>query len=498
MRLVRRGRKFSIVYDDNGRQRWIATGLTDRAEAEKRIVAERLKLQRLRNGLAPETENPNLKLLVAIKGFLKRKRQLSPKQQKALRKRLLICSYEILRRRRIKHQVRAHHLRDKIKPFLRGRRLLEMNAPLVEHWLDDQLENGLGRSGFKGSSYKTVRDKVRTLVEVMDFWYRRKKRIPENPLARLDMPKASEVPNNTAPRKERRPFEPDEAIEFFRAAEDLDRDRLERLLRERREPGAIRPPMRLLFLTLLNTGARPSEILTTPMHEAVLDGAPHFYIPKERCKTRWKGERRATIHPGLATMLTEYRSAFRSAAQPEDLFFLGPEGASLDTHQLLDQFYAASRLAFVRLESRAAGIALNNGDDRQIAYYIVKKKLNFGGGSRLRPETLKWRADEEIRIRGLATRLMLAVRKRMKGIDAYALRHTHGTWAADQEVPEIHISKQLGHRVRGITGRYISSRSIKLIDPSRSSRAVWELLTASMRATQRDQSVEVGVAAAGS
>ena len=122
---------------------------------------------------------------------------------------------EIQRRRRIKHQVRARHLRDKIKPFLHGRRLLEMNAPLVERCLDDQLAHGLGRSGFKGSSYKTVRDKVRTLVEVMDFWYRRKKRIPENPLPRLDMPKASEVPNNTAPRKERRPFEPHQAVELI-------------------------------------------------------------------------------------------------------------------------------------------------------------------------------------------------------------------------------------------------------------------------------------------
>lgn len=494
MRLVKRGKKYYIVKDDNGRQRWIATGQSERAQAEKMLVSERQKLERIRAGLTPESENPNLKVLVAIKGFLRRKSQLSKERQKALKRRLLVCCYEILGRKRIRRQVRARHIRDKIWPFLRGRRLLEMTAPMVERWIDRQFEVGVGRSGFTGSSYKTVKDKVRTINELMDFWHRRRKMLPENPLARLDMPKPSEVPASTAPRKERRAFEVDEAIEFFRAADDLDRARLERLLQEKRRPGAVRPPLQLVFLTLLTSGARTSEILTTPMHEAVLDGAPHFFIPAERCKTRWKGERRATIHPDLAALLIEYRNKFRSAAMPEDRFFLGPEGASMDTAQLLDQFYAIAYLAFVRMESRAMGIALNGGDDRFVAIY---KKINFGGGSRLRPETLQWRADEEIRIRALATRLMLAVRKRLKGLDSYSLRHTHGTWAAHQEVPDIHISKQLGHRVRGITGRYISSKSAKLIDPSRSSHAVWELLMKSMRATQHDLQNALGAAAAG-
>src|SRR6185295_16771366 len=90
MRLVKRGGRYSIVYEEAGRQRWVATGLTDRAAAEQLIVKERKKQERLRAGLAPATENQNLKLLVAIKGFMKRKRQLSKAQQKALRRRLLV------------------------------------------------------------------------------------------------------------------------------------------------------------------------------------------------------------------------------------------------------------------------------------------------------------------------------------------------------------------------------------------------------------------------
>jgi integrase len=117
-----------------------------------------------------------------------------------------------------------------------------------------------------------------------------------------------------------------------------------------------------------------------------------------------------------------------------------------------------------------------------VALYIWQQKTQSCGGSRLRPETIQLREAEEIRVKALASRLMLAVRKRLKNLDVYALRHTHGTWAADQEVPEIHISKQLGHRIQGITGRYISSRSVKLIDPGRSSRAVWEMLIAAERA----------------
>jgi len=90
MRLVKRGGTYSIVYEEAGRQRWIATGLSDRAAAEQLIVKERKKQERVRAGLAPATENPNLKLTVAIKGFMKRKRQLSKAQQKALRRRLLV------------------------------------------------------------------------------------------------------------------------------------------------------------------------------------------------------------------------------------------------------------------------------------------------------------------------------------------------------------------------------------------------------------------------
>ena len=482
MRLVKRGKTYSIVYEDAGHQRWVATGLSDRAAAEQLIVKERKKQERVRAGLSPATENPNLKLLIAVKGFMKRKRQLSKAQQKALRRRLLVCSYEILGKRRIKHQVRARHIREKIKPFLRGRRLLEITAPLVERWLDGQLLHGRGKSGFKGASYKTVKDKVRLVSELMDFWYRRKKILPEDPLARLDMPKPNEVPNNSAPRKERRAFEVDEIVEFFRAVGDLDRARLAKLFIERRKQCVVRCPVLPIFRTLLATGARTSEILTTPMHECVLDGGQYFYIPKERCKTKAKGERRATMHPAIAKELMEYRAKYRAAAAPEDMFLLGPEGTKMDTARLLDQFYAGVYLAFVRMEARAANIELLPGDDQRVALYIWKKKIQSIGGSRLRPETLVLREGEEIRIKKLASRLMLAVRKRMKGLDVYALRHTHGTWAADQEVPEIHISKQLGHRIQGITGRYISSRSVKLIDPGRSSRAVWEMLMAAERA----------------
>jgi hypothetical protein len=69
MRLVKRGGTYSIVYEEAGRQRWMATGLTDRAAAEQRIVKERAKQERILAGLAPATENPNLKVDGAYQGI---------------------------------------------------------------------------------------------------------------------------------------------------------------------------------------------------------------------------------------------------------------------------------------------------------------------------------------------------------------------------------------------------------------------------------------------
>ncbi|HLX61495.1 MAG TPA: hypothetical protein VKX17_09465 [Planctomycetota bacterium] len=54
------------MYEEAGRQRWVATGLSDRAAAEQLIVKERKKQERVRAGLAPATESRELSGMVGV------------------------------------------------------------------------------------------------------------------------------------------------------------------------------------------------------------------------------------------------------------------------------------------------------------------------------------------------------------------------------------------------------------------------------------------------
>jgi len=106
-------------------------------------------------------------------------------------------------------------------------------------------------------------------------------------------------------------------------------------------------------------------------------------------------------------------------------------------------------------------------------------KVRSVGGSRLTQETQATRTIYRQRLTAIADLLAVPVSRRIKHMDTYALRHSHATWASDRGVPEVCIAKQLGHKVRGITGRYLSLESRKLIDSKRCSHAVWEMLMAS-------------------
>lgn len=496
MRLRKRGNKYSIVWDEGDKQVYKPTGCTNREDAELVLAKERKNLERRRQGLPPINVKSDMTFLAAVDGFAHTKRRLSRDRHKTIRRRLLAIGYEVLTGKRLGSHIRKKVMTETVEPFLATRLLLEIRPENLEPWIDDQFEHGNGKYGHKGSTYKTVKEKVRQIEELFDFWHRRKKAIGENPIVQLDMPKTTEVPENAQPRKVRRPFEVDEAVEFFRALEDLDAQRAARYAQDKREVRIDLVPAAPIFRALLATGCRSMELLQARVHEVVLDSKPHVWVPMSRCKTRYLGERAATIHPDLALELTDYKKRYRKDADPEDVFFLSPEGKTMDSERLNDLFYEALYLAFVRMEVGALGASHPKATEHLVARFLRTGKINFGGGSRLRVETLALRGEAERAIKEIASRIRLKVEKRAEELDPYCLRHTHGTWAADQEVPEIHISKQLGHSIRGITGRYISKRSMTLIDPRRCSHAVWELL-AKAELEREDRVATSGSSAAG-
>jgi integrase len=149
---------------------------------------------------------------------------------------------------------------------------------------------------------------------------------------------------------------------------------------------------------------------------------------------------------------------------------------SIDSERLLDHFHRAVYLAFVRLEARICQTQLTDAEADDVAFYLQRGKVRSVGGSRLTQETQAARTIYRERITAIADLLAIPVSRRTKHMDTYAFRHSHATWASDQGVAEVCIAKQLGHKVRGITGRYLSLESRKLIDSKRCSHAVWEML----------------------
>ena len=149
MRLVKRGRRYSIVFEEAGRQRWISTGLTSRGAAHQELTKLRKKIRLQQQGILPY-ENPKLRLLSAMKVFLRRtKGQFTSKQRKSLRRRLMTICYEVFHKRLVKRKLSAIKFARVIKPYLSRKRVMDLTCPLVEDWITRQIENGRSILGHK-------------------------------------------------------------------------------------------------------------------------------------------------------------------------------------------------------------------------------------------------------------------------------------------------------------------------------------------------------------
>jgi len=98
--------------------------------------------------------------------------------------------------------------------------------------------------------------------------------------------------------------------------------------------------------------------------------------------------------------------------------------------------------------------------------------------------------------------------EKMKGVDVYALRKTHRTWAELQGVPAILIDKQLGHSsvntqganefVRALLGsdtgrKHYLDVALDLFDAGRSARAVRTLLDQALKSIHASASCLIGI-----
>ncbi len=270
---------------------------------------------------------------------------------------------------------------------------------------------------------------------------------------------------------ERRAMLPDEVARAFGAADRLD------ALHGRK--ARLRP----LLVALLVTAPRVSALVECDVDALKVDRID--YGDDVGNKRRGYG----ALDPKTAQELRDY-----VGSRKEGPLFLAADGGRYAKERLLDVW----RQAF--------GLGLLDAllpDETVKTRYLVNTALLAGrvkvsrGGSRLRDETRRRRAELEARILKLVGGVREKWVEALRGVDVHAFRKTHQTWAEAQGVPAVLIDKQLGHSVgsKGLdvfkavralssgsrTGRkhYLDLGS-KLLDPTPSAEAVRSLLDAAV------------------
>lgn len=137
MRISKKGKRWYILHEENGKQIWKSTGLTNKADAEELLVKRRKEKERVDAGLAPSVTDSKLGYLEAVEVFLSKKTQLEEGHQALLRGRLLTGAYQMFRIAeghpidKVKYY-RKRKLKEEVIPYLKTKRLMELTPAVVE------------------------------------------------------------------------------------------------------------------------------------------------------------------------------------------------------------------------------------------------------------------------------------------------------------------------------------------------------------------------------
>lgn len=270
---------------------------------------------------------------------------------------------------------------------------------------------------------------------------------------------------------ERRALLPDEVARAFAAADRLD------AMHKRKAP--LRPAL----VALLVTAPRIGSLVDRDVSDLKADRID--YGDDVGNKRRGYG----ALDAKTAQELRDY-----VGARKEGPLFLAADGGGYAKERFLDVWRQAFSLGTI--DALLPDESEENRFLTSSALLAGRVKVSRGG-SRLRDETRRRRAELETRILKLVGKVREKWSEAMVGVDVHAFRKTHQTWAEAQGIPAVLIDKQLGHAVgsKGLdvfkavralssgsrTGRkhYLDLGS-KLLDPAPCAEAVRSLLDAAV------------------
>jgi integrase len=274
--------------------------------------------------------------------------------------------------------------------------------------------------------------------------------------------------------RERRAYKPEEIVSLLRAARDLDG------LTGRAYP------LEIVLKVLLFTGNRPSAVFGATA-DKVRNG--RIELPEGRgCKRNGLAYLPTAFLPKLNTYL-----ASRHAIGTEKPLLVSPLGKALDIRNVRADFTRAMYLSALRsVWPQDAGIV----QPEEVAFYLQRKRVP-GNDGKPPKDAAKLSA---IRNRGmliaeLGERLRPAVMAALAGLDLYALRKTHVTWARQAGVIVDCVKAQVGHAAKDVEEKHYLD--LRLIDAKASAEAVWQTLASTEAAAAGEQTLPLVVNAEG-
>lgn len=299
------------------------------------------------------------------------------------------------------------------------------------------------------SSAVNLVNRVQPILKQLTRWAYEVNVLPSNPLVRWrKLPFRFE-------RSRRRAFRPEEIRAILAGARELDR------MYDRKHP------VELVLRTLVVCGNRPGAVFRARIADLEAD---RIRMPPGVGKKR---NGAATLPQELIAELRLYARG-RKADSP---LLVTPMGAAIEkVNYTKREFRAAAVLAFVRMLWPHHDPRTKHAEPVEVASVILSgKPYKFDGAPAAKEEKIAARKTKKGAIDGLAKQLKAAVEVKLEGRDLYAFtRKTHITLARAIGVHPDAVALQVGHTGGGVEEKFYLDES--LIDPSKSSRAVYDLI----------------------
>ena len=228
---------------------------------------------------------------------------------------------------------------------------------------------------------------------------------------------------------------------------------------------------RLAWLTLVLSGNRPSAIFNANVKDLVAYknvGAWKIELPAGNGKKR-NGE--ATLPWELAQDLSAAAKARK--AKPDDPLLVSPQGDRIDRNNAKRQFERCMALAFVKQlwpEDTKEGVEPYD----VMTLLLTGRHRGFDGPA---PKLLAKKQARNLRLKltqQIADAIEPAWSALMERRYMYRTRATHISWARGADVNRDSVHAQVGHAGVDVEEQHY----LALVDPVRSSAAVWTMLSA--------------------